>query len=149
LLVHFGAEELGLVGSGVFVGHPPVPPQSIVLMVNFDMVGRMRARRLIVDVSPADAFVRALVDSAANALRLRLIFSSFSAGRTDNSSFRRVGIPTVSLFTGYHADYHRATDVAARIDVPGIILVVDVGEALVRAAANRTVSLTTPEHQRQ
>ena len=149
LLVHFGAEELGLVGSGVFVDHPPVPPQSILLMVNFDMVGRMRARRLIVDVLPADAFVRALVDSAANALRLRLIFSSFSAGRTDNSSFRRVGIPTVSLFTGYHADYHRATDVAARIDVPGIILVVDVGEALVRAAADRPVSLMAPEHQRQ
>ena len=139
LLVHFDAEELGLAGSGVFVDHPPVPQRSIVLMVNFDMVGRMRARRLIVDVFPTNASLRALVDSAAHAVRLRLNFSSITAGRTDNASFRRVGIQTVSLFTGYHDDYHRATDVAARVYVPGIELVVDVAEAVVRAAANKPV----------
>jgi Zn-dependent M28 family amino/carboxypeptidase len=139
LLVHFDAEELGLVGSRVFVDHPPVPQRSIVLMVNFDMVGRMRARRLIVDVSPTNTVVRAVIDSAAHALRLRLLFSSITAGRTDNASFNRVGIQTVSLFTGFHEDYHRATDIAARVYVPGIELVVDVAEAVVRAAANNPV----------
>jgi Zn-dependent M28 family amino/carboxypeptidase len=139
LLVHFDAEELGLVGSGVFVDHPPVPRQAIVLMVNFDMVGRMRARRLIVDVSPTNAGLRALVDSAAHAVRLRVLFSSITAGRTDNASFRLAGIQTVSLFTGFHYDYHRATDVAARVYVPGIELAIDVAEAVVRAAANKPV----------
>jgi Zn-dependent M28 family amino/carboxypeptidase len=139
LLVHFDAEELGLVGSGVFVDHPPVPQQSIVLMVNFDMVGRMQARTLIVDISPTNAGLRSLVDSAAHAVQVRLRFSSITAGRTDNTSFRRAKIQTVSLFTGYHYDYHRATDVAARVYVPGIELAVDVAEAVVRAVANKPV----------
>ena len=138
LIVHFDAEELGLVGSGVFVDHSPVPRESIILMVNFDMVGRMRDKQLIADVSSTGDATRALVDSAASATGVHVRFSSETAGRTDDTRFKRVGIPTISLFTGFHGDYHRATDVASRINVAGIEWVVDVAEAVVRAAANKT-----------
>jgi hypothetical protein len=141
LIVHFDAEELGLVGSGVFVDHSPVPRQSIILMVNFDMVGRMRDRQLIADVASTSDAMRTLVDSAANAVGLHVRFSSMTDGRTDDARFKRIGIQTVSLFTGFHADYHRATDVASRINVPGIERVVDVAEGVVRATANKAGKL--------
>jgi hypothetical protein len=43
----------------------------------------------------------------------------------------------VALFTGFHADYHRASDVAARLDLSGLSRIVDVAEAIVRSAADR------------
>ena len=47
LFVNFSAEELGLIGSQVFVGHLPVRRDSIVAMVNLDMVGRLRDDNLL------------------------------------------------------------------------------------------------------
>jgi len=48
LFVNFSGEELGLLGSQYFVEHSPVPVDSIVAMLNFDMVGRMRGDSVIV-----------------------------------------------------------------------------------------------------
>jgi hypothetical protein len=64
--------------------------------------------------------------------------SSVSADRSDHASFALIGVPALSLTSGFHADYHRVTDVAARIDVPGVMRIVDVAEGIVRAAARRT-----------
>jgi hypothetical protein len=55
---------------------------------------------------------------------------------SDHASFRAIGVTAVALFTGFHADYHRVTDVASRVDVPGLLRVVDVAEGIVRAAAS-------------
>src|SRR5262249_13199870 len=37
----WSGEEIGLIGSSFFVGHPPVPLSNVVAYVNFDMVGRL------------------------------------------------------------------------------------------------------------
>jgi Zn-dependent M28 family amino/carboxypeptidase len=42
LFVAFSGEELGLLGSEWFVEHAPVPVDSMVAMLNFDMVGGSR-----------------------------------------------------------------------------------------------------------
>jgi Zn-dependent M28 family amino/carboxypeptidase len=108
----------------------------VLLMLNLDMVGRLRTGGLTFDVSAAGAARRALrplLDSAAAAAGLRPRYSSAIAERSDHASFGRAGIPAVALFTGFHADYHRATDVASRVDARGIERVVDVVEAVVRA----------------
>jgi Zn-dependent M28 family amino/carboxypeptidase len=136
LLVHFDAEELGLVGSSVFVRRPPVPASAMVLMVNLDMVGRLRRGPLIIDVSAADRRLRDAADSVAHALGVRARATTSIAGRSDHASFREIGVPAVALFTGFHSDYHRATDVPSRIDLPGLLRVVDVAEGIVRAAAS-------------
>ena len=54
IFVNFSAEELGVLGSSWFVTHSPVPTQSIVAMLNFDMVGRLRNDKLIVYGSGGD-----------------------------------------------------------------------------------------------
>jgi hypothetical protein len=139
LLVHFDAEELGLVGSRVFVEHAPVSLRSVVFMVNLDMVGRLRSRPLTIDARATPRPVRALIDSVVASVGMRTVYSSATADRSDQASFRSAGIAAVSLFTGFHGDYHKATDVVARLDVPGILRVVDVAEGLVRAFADRAV----------
>jgi len=64
VVANFTAEELGLLGSQWFVEHSPVPLDSIVAMVNFDMVGRLKNDRLIVYGVGTARELRALVDSA-------------------------------------------------------------------------------------
>ena len=136
LLVHFDAEEIGLVGSRVFLQHPPVPRGAMVLMLNLDMVGRLQRARLTVDAPASPTRVRAMVDRAAADAGLRVTYSSILTGRSDHASFGRAGIPAVALFTGFHGDYHKATDVTARLDLTGLSRIVDIAETIVRSAAD-------------
>lgn len=150
LLIHFDAEEWGLVGSRAFVTRPPVPASSIVFMLNLDMVGRLYGRDLLIDGTAADPATRALGDSVASAVGMRAARSNVSAGRSDHAVFAIINVPALSLTSGFHADYHRVTDIAGRIDVPGLTRIVDVAEAMVRVAATRswpprqTSSISTP-----
>ena len=150
LLVHFDAEEWGLVGSRAFVRRPPVPTSAIVFMLNLDMVGRLYGRDVLIDGTAADPSTRALGDSVAKALGVRAARTSMSAGRSDHAAFIPIGVPALSLTSGFHGDYHRVTDIPARIDIPGLTRIVDVAEGIVRAAATRswpprqTSTITTP-----
>ena len=46
VFIGFGGEEEGLLGSNYFVNHPLVPLANTVAMINMDMIGRMRDRKL-------------------------------------------------------------------------------------------------------
>jgi Zn-dependent M28 family amino/carboxypeptidase len=137
LIVHFDAEEWGLVGSRAFVQRPPVPASAIVFMLNLDMVGRLNGRDLLIDGSVADLATRALADSVARAAGVPAVRSSVSEGRSDHAAFASIGVPALSLTSGFHGDYHRVTDVPSRVDVSGVARIVDVAEGIVRAAATR------------
>lgn len=140
LLVHFDAEELGLLGSSAFVTTPPVPSRRMQLMLNLDMVGRLRSGGLEVDKASLmydDPPLLSVLDSAAKALNIRHSFTNKIEERSDHASFRLADISALAFFTGFHGDYHRSTDVVSRLDARGIGLVVDVAEAVVRFAADR------------
>ncbi|HJU66340.1 MAG TPA: M28 family peptidase [Gemmatimonadaceae bacterium] len=142
VLAHFSGEELGLLGSREFVNRSPVPIDSVVAMVNFDMVGRMRGDKLIVYGTGTAAELPAIVDSAnvAGALALRTIPDGF--GPSDHSSFYAKGIPVLHLFTDLHEDYHRATDDADKINVAGTMRVIEYAERLTRLIADAPTRLT-------
>lgn len=144
LFVNFGAEELGLLGSRYLVEHPSVPLDSVVVMVNLDMVGRMRGNTVIVQ-GVGDPALRALLDSAAAATAgVRLSVSRWSDGRSDHASFAARGVPALHFFTGYHVDYHQVGDTPARINVAGLERVVELVERLTRAIADRPERLARP-----
>lgn len=46
IFIGFGGEEEGLLGSNYYVNHPVVPLANTVAMINMDMIGRMRDRKL-------------------------------------------------------------------------------------------------------
>jgi hypothetical protein len=137
LFVNFDAEEPGMLGSELFVRYPPAELDSIALMLNLDMVGRLRRRDLLIDGSGAPEPLRVMADSVARSKAVRSVRWSGSVGRSDHATFAAVHVPTIMLTSGEHTDYHRVTDVAARIDVVGLLRVVDVAEGIVRAAASR------------
>jgi len=142
VFANFSGEELGLLGSEYFVEHSPVPVSRIQAMMNFDMVGRMRNNRLIVYGVGTATELPKLVDSAniAPAFQLTAIGDGF--GPSDQSSFYADSVPVLHFFTDIHEDYHRATDVAAKVDVADEARVVNFAARIARALADRPVRLT-------
>lgn len=155
LFVSFSGEELGLLGSEYFVSNSPLPLDSAVAMINFDMVGRLRDDKLIVyGVATATELPR-LVDSANTAATstgspahvlwqqsLRITALGDGYGPSDHSSFYARNIPVLHFFTDLHEDYHRSGDVVGKINAAGEAHVVDVAERVIRAIADRPSRLT-------
>jgi hypothetical protein len=145
IFIAFSGEELGLLGSSWFVNNPPMPLDSIVAMLNFDMVGRMRDDRLIVyGVETAtemrDVVGRANTGMGPDSVRVSGVGDGF--GPSDHASFYGKNIPVLHFFTDIHDDYHRATDDTERINAGGIGRVVRLAERVVRDLGNRPGRLT-------
>ena len=142
IFANFSGEELGLLGSQYFVEHPPVPLESIDAMLNFDMVGRMRDNKLIVYGVATAKELSDIVDSANVEPKISVAAVGDGYGPSDQSSFYAEGIPVLHFFTDLHEDYHRATDVASKIDVADEARVVNYAERIARAIADRPARLT-------
>lgn len=135
LFINFDAEEDGRVGSRAsFFNGPPTNREAIVFMLNLDGVGRLRGDRLFIEGNPLDPRTRAVFESSAKAVGLRLEFTPRD-DRSDDASFAEEGIAAAELSTGYHADYHRASDTPARLNIDGLRRIVDFAELVVRAIA--------------
>jgi hypothetical protein len=142
VFIAFSGEELGLLGSSYYVKHPTVPLQATVAMINLDMVGRLRQKRLIVYGSQTAHEFPALLDSLNWYAGLDLKTRGDGYGPSDQSSFYAAGRPVLHVFTDLHEDYHRTTDDWEKINVQGFGQVASFTTALVTALANRTTPLT-------
>jgi hypothetical protein len=142
IFVNFSGEELGLLGSQYFVEHSPVPLDSTVAMLNFDMVGRMRGDSLIVYGVASARELPSLLDSANSAIGLHVRGIGDGFGPSDHSSFFARNIPVLHFFTNLHDDYHRATDDADKINAAGEARVVALAERIVRDLDDRNARLT-------
>jgi Zn-dependent M28 family amino/carboxypeptidase len=146
LLVGFGAEERGMIGSRAFVEQPPVRRERIAAMVNIDMIGRklvdqygLAPLKLLFGI-PGDgvgivgtngrSWLRRIVDEACNAAGVRPIapedlpetvrarVEQVTAHRGDNVPFERAGIASVFFGAGESDDYHKPSDVIDKLDFP-------------------------------
>lgn len=142
LFVNFSAEEEGLLGSQYFVDHSPVPIDSIVAMLNFDMVGRLRNDKLIIYGTKTAKEMPAILDSANMETALHITGNGDGFGPSDQTSFYQKDMPVLFFFTDLHEDYHRATDVASKINAAGEARVVSLGESIARSIADRPARLT-------
>jgi Zn-dependent M28 family amino/carboxypeptidase len=148
IVANFSAEEQGLIGSTFFVENSPVSRDSIIAMFNLDMIGRLRGKHLILYRAGDNERFDRLVDSVERlppALHFDLDREPTSRANSDEISFERAGIPVLGLFTDLHPDYHRASDVVARINFPGLEMVVDLSERVIRAIADAN---ERPQHRR-
>jgi len=115
-------EEIGLLGSTWFVAHSPVPLERIVANINIDMVGRNWQDTIAV-IGKQYSTLGSTIDSVAAAhpeLNMTPVGDQWPAEgfffRSDHYNFARKGIPAVFFFNGTHADYHRPSDEADRIE---------------------------------
>ncbi|MDP2626365.1 MAG: M28 family peptidase [Candidatus Rokubacteria bacterium] len=120
VFVAFAGEEMGLLGSAHHVAHPASPVDRTVLMVNLDMVGRLREGKLYVAGVDSGTGLRALVADAARGLLLDLQLQGDPHSPSDHTSFYAAGRPVLFLTTGAHADYHRPSDTWDKIDAAGL-----------------------------
>jgi Zn-dependent M28 family amino/carboxypeptidase len=136
IFVAFTAEEEGLHGSRHFVNHPPVPLESIVAMLNLDMVGRVRNHMMFVGgAGTAEAF-DAILKSADDASPLRLkTIGRGGFGPSDHMSFALKKIPVIFLFSGMHPEYHTPNDTPEKINYVGVAQSVALSQELVRSLA--------------
>ena len=128
----FGAEELGLIGSGHYVRHPSRPLDRTVGMVNFDMVGRLRGDRLTIGGVESAAGLKELVLAAAAAETLAVELRGSPFGPSDHARFYRAGVPVLFFHTGTHDDYHRPTDTADKLALTGMARIAAVGAQVVQ-----------------
>jgi Zn-dependent M28 family amino/carboxypeptidase len=61
-------------------------------------------------------------------------------GSSDHVSFASVGIPVLHFFTGFHADYHTLRDRVNRLNIDGLMSVIDATERLIRVVGDGIVT---------
>ena len=116
----FGSEEIGGHGARYFQEHPPVPVESVVANLEFEMIGRADSA-----VAPhtlwLTGYERSNLGPELAAHGARLVADPHPDQhffqRSDNYVLAKKGIiaHTVSSF-GLHTDYHRPSDDLAHID---------------------------------
>jgi hypothetical protein len=133
LFVAFTGEERGLVGSIAAAAHAP---RSVVAMVNFDMVGRMRDRKLEVQGAATSPAWRSIVEDA-NGAHLALTFPPRVSRNSDHAPFIAAGVPALLFHTGMHGDYHRKGDTTEKINADGIVETARLASRVIRSVADR------------
>lgn len=120
ILVAFGAEEQGLLGSRYFIDNPPVPKEKIKLMINMDMVGRLNDQKHIY-MGGAGTFPGGmeLMKKTGQAMGLTPIVHAGGVGGSDHVSFYRKKISVLGLHTGGHPQYHTPEDTIDLINFQG------------------------------
>jgi aminopeptidase YwaD len=144
LFIAFGAEELGLLGSKHYVENPSVPNENIDVMVNLDMVGRLRDNKLQVNGSGTAIQSEELVTRIASD-SFNLVFSPEGFGASDHSSFYGKDIHVLFFSTGVHSEYHTPEDSEEKINYEGIIKTSELVSDIIMEIAQMDSLLTFQE----
>jgi len=117
LIIHFSAEELGLIGSKYWLENPTLKT-SFNYMVNMDMVGRYDAtKKMSLGGYGTSSKWSEIIQKTPTPLLYTI--DSAGTGPSDHASFYRKDMPVLFMFTGSHADYHKATDDWDKINYVG------------------------------
>ena len=123
----FDAEERGLQGSKAFMVKPPIPKDRIGLDVNLDMVSRNDKREIFIAGTYHYPDLKAPLDEVASRAPIRVLFGhdkpvAIAGGvedwtnQSDHGPFHAEKIPFVYFGVEDHADYHKPTDTADKIN---------------------------------
>lgn len=140
VFVAFSAEEAGVLGSSALVQAKPAWLEGAWAMLNLDMVGRLRMNELSVLGAESAPQWKALVEGACAAARVSCAASGDGYGPSDHISFYSAGLPVLHFFTGAHGDYHKPSDVPAKLNAMGAAKVAEVVGAL--TSTPKEVALT-------
>ena len=131
LFLHVTGEEHGLLGSSYYSQNPLFPLANTITDINIDMIGRHDDLHndssdyvylIGSDYLSTDLYT---ICEDANKKYVNLFLDYKFNDRTDPNrfyyrsdhyNFAKNGIPSVFLFNGVHADYHKATDEVQKIE---------------------------------
>ncbi|MCG9126810.1 M28 family peptidase [Candidatus Poribacteria bacterium] len=116
----WSGEELGLIGSTHFVNEPVIPLHNINAYINFDMVGRLRNNKLILQGTGSSPIWTKLIEKRNVPIGFDLTLQTDPYLPTDVTAFYPKEIPVLSFFTGGHEDYNRPTDDPDTLNYAGL-----------------------------
>jgi len=161
LFVWHVGEEKGMLGSSYFTSHPTLPIDSVVAQFNADMIGRNDSNTVAL-IGPRAApnyqswRLGIIVDSVNFAYATPLHIDRTSDDpddpehiyqRSDHYNYAKKGIPVIFFTSGLHADYHRVSDEASKIDYDKLAsvarLMLDAGLAVANRSSRPTSEALT------
>ena len=127
VVVAFDAEELGLRGAKAFVERHAVTPDNTAIVVNLDMVSRNDRGEIFVAGTAASPWLVDVVRRVQTRTPVKLLLGhdrpTYRAGlvddwthASDQGPFADRGVPFMYFGVEDHADYHRPTDTADKIN---------------------------------
>jgi Zn-dependent M28 family amino/carboxypeptidase len=156
LILHVTGEEHGLHGSRYYSENPLFPLANTVADVNIDMIGRRdelhKDSNNYVYLIGSDYLSTDLynlcedVNKKYNFLTIDYKYNDKNDKnryyyRSDHYNFAKNGIPSVFLFNGTHADYHKATDEVSKIEFDALTTRTKYAFAIAWEIANRDKKL--------
>jgi Zn-dependent M28 family amino/carboxypeptidase len=152
LILHVTGEEHGLHGSRYYSENPLFPIKNTVADVNIDMIGRRDDLHkdsnnyiYLIGADYLSSDLAAICEEANKkyiATKLDYKFNDRNDSnrfyyRSDHYNFAKNGIPSVFLFNGVHADYHKATDEVEKIEFDALTKRTQLAFAIAWEIANR------------
>ncbi|WP_284653432.1 M28 family metallopeptidase [Flavobacterium terrisoli] len=156
LILHVTGEEHGLHGSRFYSENPLFPLKNTVADVNIDMIGRRddfhKDSNNYVYVIGSDYLSSDLYNICENAnkefTQLTIDYKYNDKKdpnrfyyRSDHYNFAKNGIPSVFLFNGTHADYHKPGDEVSKIEFDALTKRTQYAFAIAWEIANRDKKL--------
>ncbi|MBI1342111.1 MAG: M20/M25/M40 family metallo-hydrolase [Terrimonas sp.] len=142
LFIAFSAEELGLNGSKYFTENPTIDLGSVSYMINMDMVGRLNDSTKVLTVGgvgTSPSWGGLLKQDKKSPFIIKV--DSSGTGPSDHTSFYRKDIPVLFFFTGLHADYHKPSDDANKINYTGELKIIELINTIVSDASKQNAKL--------
>ena len=152
LILHVTGEEHGLHGSRYYSENPLFPLANTITDINIDMIGRRdelhKNSNNYVYLIGSDYLSTDLYniceEANKNYINLFLDYkyndrndSNRYYYRSDHYNFAKKGIPSVFLFNGVHADYHKPTDKVEKIEFDALAKRTQLAFAIAWELANR------------
>lgn len=152
LFLHVTGEEHGLHGSRFYSENPLFPIANTITDVNIDMIGRRdsihKDSNNYVYIIGSDYLSTDLYNICEKAnknfinINLDYTFNDRKDPnrfyyRSDHYNFAKKGIPSVFLFNGVHADYHKPTDTPDKIEYDALAKRAQLAFAIAWELANR------------
>lgn len=152
LFIHMTGEEHGLLGSKYYSENPLFPLKNTITDINIDMIGRRDEAHVasnnyiyLIGSDYLSTDLYTICEKANNEfvhLDLDYTFNDKKDPnrfyyRSDHYNFAKNGIPSVFLFNGVHADYHKATDEVSKIEFDALAKRTQLAFSIAWELANR------------
>jgi aminopeptidase YwaD len=129
LFLFFDAEEAGLHGSEAFVKDPIMDLETINVMINLDMVGRLRDNNLSISGTGTATEFEALIPELISDTTMTASLTTGGTGPSDHTSFYTKDIPVLFFFTGLSDEYHTPQDQLHTLNPAGAARVITLVDA--------------------
>lgn len=146
LFAFWDAEEVGLLGSYHWVRQPTRPLSDVKLMLNIDMLGRLREGKLTVMGWRSAPGLRARLQAVNPQGDLQFLYAPTVIADSDHYPFYAAGVPCVHFDSCKHDDYHRPSDDADKLNYEGLHRLTEMVFRLSLSAANEP---TVPQFRRE